>query len=107
MQNSKLQNKDSIQAMLDNSDLKEKLGREVNDKEWEEWFEINPIRHYRRKMSEHKLTNTVSELKLIAQDALSGLYNFNYQIAGETSEVEDENPNEASLVMVSGSVKHQ
>jgi len=93
--------------MLDNSELKEKLGKEVGDSEWEAWFEMNPLRHYRRKMSEHKLTNTVSELKLIAQDALSGLYSFDYTIKGEKSELEDDNPNEASLVMVSGQVKHQ
>lgn len=100
-------NAQGVQAMLDDSKLQEKLGKEIDNKEWESWFEKNPIRHFRRKYSEHSLTETLSELKLIAKDALSEMTSFDYTIKGEKSEVEDDNPNEASLVMVSGQVKHQ
>jgi hypothetical protein len=44
---------------------------------------------------------------LIAKDALSEMYNFNYEIKNDEKGEEEENPNEASLVMVSGQVKHQ
>lgn len=93
--------------MLDDSELQDKLGKEVQDGEWESWFEKNPIRHFRRKYAEHALTSSLQELKLIARDALSEMQGFDYTIKGEKSEVEDDNPNEASLVMVSGQVKHQ
>lgn len=107
LQNSKMMNKESIQAMLDNSELQAELGKSVTDTEWEQWFELNPLRHYRRKMAEHQLTHTVDELKLVAQDALSGMYNFKYTLAGDQKSELEDNPNEASLVMVSGQVKHQ
>lgn len=35
------------------------------------------------------------------------MYNFNYEIKNDEKGEEEENPNEASLVMVSGQVKHQ
>lgn len=107
MQSSKIINTQGVQAMLEDSKLQERLGKDIDDKEWESWFEKNPIRHFRRKYSEHSLTDTLSELKLIAKDALSEMTSFDYTIQGEKSEVEDDNPNEASLVMVSGQVKHQ
>lgn len=53
------------------------------------------------------MSKTTNELKLIAKDALSEMYNFNYEIKNDEKGEEEENPNEASLVMVSGQVKHQ
>lgn len=76
--------------MKTDSELLEKLGKSVSDNTWYDWFRVNPVRHYRRMFAEHFLSDSLTELKNTANDALTSVVDFDYTIKGKKSEVAEE-----------------
>lgn len=81
-----------------------KILDKMKTKEWHNWFQESPQRHYRRLYATHLVDGSLDALKNLAEDALTSNTDFGYVIKTQTSELEDVNQ-EPALVMVSGSVE--